>query len=119
MDTTTRTIVVGLAILLVVALALSSTMGGMMGPGIMGPGIMGRWNGWMWGAGMWLGGLTMLIFWGALIVGAVLVVRLLGGVPSSDGRAPHMSPLDILKRRYASGEITREQYEQMRKDLEP
>lgn len=70
----------------------------------------------MWGFGMWLGGLAMLVFWGALIVGAVLVVRLLGGLPGRDGRT---SPLDILKRRYASGEITREQYEQMRKDLEP
>ena len=52
----------------------------------------------------------------ALIVGAILVVRHLGGMPGSEVRT---SPLDILKRRYASGEITREQYEQMRKDLEP
>jgi putative membrane protein len=65
---------------------------------------------------MWLGGLAMLVFWGALIVGAILVVRHLGGgMPGSEVRT---SPLDILKRRYASGEITREQYEQMRKDLE-
>ncbi len=28
------------------------------------------------------------------------------------------SPLDILKRRYARGEITREQFEQMRRDIE-
>jgi putative membrane protein len=116
MDTATRKIVVALGILLIVALALSLTMGGMMGPGMMGPGFTGHWGGWMWGAGMWLGGLAMLIFWGALIVGAVLVVRLLGGLPSHDERT---SPLDVLKRRYASGEITREQYEQMRKDLEP
>lgn len=116
MDNTTRNFVIALVILLIVALALSSTMGGMMGPGIMGPGMTGRWGGWMWGAGMWLGGVAMLIFWGALIVGAVLVVRLLGGLPWRDDRT---SPLDILKRRYASGEITREQYEQMRKDLAP
>lgn len=58
-----------------VALALSSTMGGMMGPG-----MMGRGGGWMWGVGMWLGGLAMLVFWGALIVGAILVVRLWGVV---------------------------------------
>jgi len=118
MDTATRKIVIALGILLIVALALSSTMGGMMGPGMMGPGFTGRWGGWMWGAGMWLGGLAMLIFWGALIVGAVLVVRLLGGLPGTDERPSPASPLDILKRRYASGEITREQYDQMRKDLE-
>ena len=118
MDTTTRKIVVALGILLIVALALSSTMGGMMAPGMIGPGTTSRWGGWMWGAGMWLGGLTMFIFWGAMIVGAVLVVRLLGGLPSHEERLAPVSPLDILERRYAGGEITREQYEQMRKDLE-
>ena len=111
MDNSSRNLIATLVVLLIVAFALSSTMGGMMGPG-----MMGRGGGWMWGSGMWLGGLAMFLFWGALIVGAVLVVRLLGGVP---GREVRTSPLDILKRRYASGEITREQYEQMRKDLEP
>lgn len=113
MDNTLRNLVVALVVLLVVALALSSSMGGMMGPGMM----MGRGGGWMWGFGMWIGALAMLVFWGALIVGAILVVRLFGGgLSGGDGRN---TPLDILKRRYASGEITREQYEQMRKDLQP
>lgn len=77
--------------------------------------MMGREGGWVWGVGMGLGGLAMLVFWGALIVGAILVVRHLGGIPGSEVRT---SPLDILKGRYAAGEITREQYAQMRKDLE-
>jgi putative membrane protein len=111
MDNTGRNLIAALVILLIVALALSSTMGGMMGPG-----MIWRDGGWMWGVGMWLGGLVMLVFWGALIVGAILVVRHLGDVFGSEVRT---SPVDILKRRYASGEITREQYEQMRKDLEP
>jgi len=118
MDNTVRNLVIALVVLLVVALALSSGMGGMMGPGMMGPGMIGRGGGWMWGFGMWVGALAMLVFWGALIVGAILVVRLFGGgsLPRHEDRT---TPLDILKRRYASGEITREQYEQMRKDLEP
>ena len=64
---------------------------------------------------MGLGGLVMLTFWGALIVGIILLVRSIGvgGAPLS-----HSTPLDTLKRRYAAGEITREQYEQMRKDLD-
>ena len=73
----------------------------------------------MWGAGMWLGGLAMLLFWGALIVGAGLVVRLLGGLSLGGDRGEPAAPLDILKRRYAAGEITREQYEHMRNDLAP
>lgn len=111
MDNTGRNLVVTFVILLLVALALSSSMGGMMGPG-----MMWRGGGWMWGVGMWLGGLAMLVFWGALILGAILVVRRLGGVT---GHEAHPSPLDILKRRYASGEITQEQYEQVRRDLQP
>lgn len=30
----------------------------------------------------------------------------------------HQTPLEILKSRYARGEISREEYEQMRRDLE-
>lgn len=117
MDNAARNLIITLILLLIIALTLSSTMGGMMGPGVMGPGFVGRGGGWMWGVGMWLGGLVMLVFWGALIVVAVLVVRhLAGGFTERDVRT---SPRDILKRRYASGEITREQYEQMRKDLDP
>ena len=45
------------------------------------------------------------------------------GRPSEEGRgsgskAPGESPKEILDRRYAKGEITREQYLEMRKDLE-
>jgi putative membrane protein len=119
MDSTTRTLLLALGVLLVVALGFSALMGGVMGPGMMGQGSVaptvmpGR--GWMWGFGMGLGGLVMLTFWGALIVGIILLVRSIGvgGAPLS-----HSTPLDTLKRRYAAGEITREQYEQMRKDLE-
>ena len=64
---------------------------------------------------MGVGGLAMLAFWGALIVGVLLIVRTLGG---GRGRRWHGSPLDILKRRYAAGEITRDQFGQMRKDVE-
>jgi putative membrane protein len=64
--------------------------------------------------------LFMLLFWGGLIVLAIWVVGNL--FPSS--RPPHrsiserdMRPGDILDMRYARGEITREQYELMKKDL--
>ena len=67
-----------------------------------------------WGMGWWMlfGGLLWLAFWGAVIYLIVAFAR-------SSGRrqAPHDDPLDILKRRYARGEIDRDEYERMRRDL--
>ncbi len=40
------------------------------------------------------------------------------GEPPARGGPAGESALDILKRRYASGEITREQFQQMRRDIE-
>lgn len=124
MDSTTRKLLIAFGVLLVVALGLSAVMGGMMGPGFMGagqtgqgpfgPGMM-RGHGWMWGLGMGVGGLVMLAFWGVVIVGVILLIQSLGGASGSHW---HDTPLNVLKRRYAAGQITREQYEQMRKDLE-
>jgi putative membrane protein len=91
--------------------------GGMVGPGMMGGAAPGAAGGWTWGLGMALGWLAMLAFWGALILGVVVVVRWLGGAPGRGGSAPE-TPLEILRRRYAAGEIDREQYEQMRQVLE-
>lgn len=114
MDGTNRGVLVAFVVLLGAALGFSILTGGMMGPGMMGPGEMPA-RGWAWGLGMGLAGLSMLAFWGALIVGAVLLVRALGGRRRGHWRA---SPVDILKRRYAAGELNREQYEQMRQDIE-
>jgi putative membrane protein len=117
MDSTTRTLVVALGVILAVALGLSALTGGMVGPAVPGQGPAGMMSGggWVWGLGMGLGGLVMLTFWAALIVGIVLLVRSTG---AGAGPVPRDTPLDTLRRRYAAGEITREQYEQMRKDLE-
>jgi putative membrane protein len=54
-----------------------------------------------------------------LLIG--LVVFALGWRPQVNPTRPAQSsqtPLEILKARYAGGEITREEYEQMRRDLE-
>ncbi len=65
----------------------------------------------MWGLGM---GLFMLVFWGLVIAALVYGVRWLaaqGRPRDSEG------PLDIAKRRYAAGEISREQFEALKRDL--
>lgn len=79
-----------------------------------------RGYGWGWGMhpmwGVWgLGiGLMMLVFWGVVIVAIVLVIRWL----VSQGRPPQSDrALDILRRRYASGEIGKEEFEAKKRDL--
>jgi putative membrane protein len=77
--------------------------------------MMGGWDSWGWGPGF--GWIFMLLFWALILLGIMALARWLfysGGPRSGSGR----SALDILKERYARGEITREQYELMRRDLE-
>jgi putative membrane protein len=70
------------------------------------------WGAWgPWGIGMML---MMLVFWGLIIVGVVLGIRWL----VTQGKGPQGdSPLDILKRRYARGEINKEEFEAKKRDL--
>ncbi len=62
----------------------------------------------------------MLIFWIALGVAAVLVFRWLSKegyfTPGQAARRP--SPLDQLRERYARGDIDREEFERIKRDLE-
>ncbi len=76
----------------------------------------GMWGG-PWGGGWWWG-LIMMIFWLLVLVGIVLlVVWLVRQVTRHEPRSGASRALEILQERYARGEITREQYEQMRRDL--
>ena len=81
-------------------------------------GMMGPWM--MGGFGFpFSGGIGVLIFGVFIIVGIALLVAWFAGRAgqSSVSTTRGESPLDILKVRYAKGEITREQYEEMRRDL--
>ena len=120
-----RGLLIFLAVLVLVVLLLPMLGVGMMGPGMMGgywaPGSQPAGWSWGWGLAMGFGMLAMLAFWGALIVGVVLLVRWLitatGGSGGSGARAEETA-LDVLKRRYAAGEITAEEYARMRQELE-
>jgi putative membrane protein len=64
--------------------------------------------------GWWMvfGGLWMLIFWGAIIW---LIVWGISKLTGAGGREDE--PLEIARRRYARGEITREDFEAIRATL--
>jgi uncharacterized membrane protein len=77
--------------------------------------------------GGWLGGLLLLLF-GALVVAGIVVlivwtVRQSTGHSASGGPVPpsgvagHDEAIAIAKRRLASGEITKEQYDEIMKVL--
>lgn len=71
-----------------------------------------------WGAGFGLfGGLMMLLFWILIIAGIVLLVRWFINEGKLKGSRTEETPLDILKKRYAGGEINKEQYESMKQEL--
>jgi putative membrane protein len=64
-----------------------------------------------WGFGMML---MMVFFWALLIVGVVFLIRWLLG-QSKESRTD--SALEILRQRYARGEINKDEFESKKRDL--
>jgi len=73
---------------------------------------------WHYGDGMgwWMifGGLWMFVFWGGLIA---LIVWGINRLTGRNGANHKRNPVDIAKERYARGEISREEFELIKKDL--
>lgn len=73
-----------------------------------GPGMMG------WGFGGFFGPILMVLFWMFVIMGTVYLVR----YAFDPKRSAHQeSALDMAKKRYARGEISREEFESLKEDL--
>jgi putative membrane protein len=77
----------------------------------------------MWhhdGMGWWMvvGSIWMVLFWAVIIA---LVVwgarRLTERGPSGSSTTDKRDPLDIAKERYARGDISKEEFDQIKKDL--
>lgn len=86
--------------------AEAAGMGGRICPWGLGRGMM-------WG---FPGGMFMMFF--LLLLGLVVVYFLLKKQGESrPAEGLRETPLEILKRRYAKGEITKEQFEEMKKEL--
>src|SRR3990167_7227553 len=76
--------------------------------------MMGGWGSAGWRIGIF-GWLSMILFWLLLILGAIALIRYLGSSARSSDK--EKSPLDILKERYARGEINKKEFEEKKKDL--
>jgi putative membrane protein len=79
----------------------------------MGPGMM------TWGYGMgWFGSIFMFLVPIAFIVAIIFLIRwLIVSTGQSRETGTGESALDILKKRYARGEIDRDEFEEKKKDL--
>ena len=72
--------------------------------------MMGYWGGFGW--------LWMALWWVLIIAGIVALVRWLSVRRAEDEKPAANSALDLLKERYARGELDHDTYEKMRRDLE-
>lgn len=82
--------------------------------------MYGLFNDFGWGYGM-MGGLIgwvmMISFWVLFVLLIVWIVREVSGRNSSLSSNSNPKALDILKERYAKGEINKEEFEVKKKDL--
>ena len=72
--------------------------------------MMGYWGGFCW--------LWMALWWVLIIAGIVALVRWLSVRRTEDEKPAANTALDLLKERYARGELDHDAYEKMRRDLE-
>lgn len=76
---------------------------------------------WGWRHGMYAGGSGMMIlFWAVVIIGGYYLIRNLNRSNVSVHRPLERDEraIEILKERYARGEIDRDTYQEMRRELE-
>ena len=69
---------------------------------------------WGYGWGMGNGWFFMVVFWVLVIAGIIYLIK---SVVGTKRHAEEETPLDILKKRYAKGEINKEEFEEKKKDL--
>ena len=77
---------------------------------------MMHWDyGWGMGWGMGFGWVFMIFFWVLVVLGIFYLIRIV--MTDTKKEAGGDTALDILKKRYAKGEITKEEFEKIKNDL--
>jgi putative membrane protein len=74
------------------------------------------WSDFGW-FGMGFGWLFMIVFWGLVLLGIAALVRWLFVRPSGNSGTERKTAVELLRERYARGEIGRDEYEQKLRDL--
>ena len=74
---------------------------------------MMNWGNYGWGMGF--GWIFMILFWALVILGVAYIVQAISRRTGQSGAEG--TPLDILKKRYAKGKISKEEFERMKDDL--
>ena len=107
MDQMLRIVLVVIASVVLLLIALPLLFGGLMMGGMMGGWrVMSPW------------GSVLFMCFGALVVAGLVLIVVWATRQGERGETDRgRTPLDIAKERYARGELTREQYEQIRRDL--
>ena len=79
-----------------------------------GPGMMGGYG---WGGGPGFGLIGMVLWWVLIVLGIVLLAKWLFSGGLGGGRASGDRALEILKERYARGDIDKQEFEEKKQDL--
>lgn len=78
-------------------------------------GMGGMMNGW---GGMWIGWIFWLVILALIVWGVVTIVNNSRRRNDQNFSSPREDALDILKKRYARGEIDQQQFKRMQKEIQ-
>ena len=67
-----------------------------------------------WGFGGWIAGFILLII---IIASGLIIFFVLRNIGTFTGYSKNESPLDILKKRYANGKITKKEFDKIKNNI--